>query len=274
LRKGEKKAVYILPRRPGSIGQVLDAAVLLFKTSFTAVLPFSVVAALLALAPNIVLLLALPASGAGATGATLLMGRDVVYWCVVGVAICLNVLIYAALMVRAESIARGARVTIGWSVAFALRRFLVLLLALICFCIVLAIGFILLVIPGLILLISMILYSTAIVLDGKGSTESLSYSHSLVWGNWWRTSALLTVGGIVIYVMFIIVDIGVVFAAQILALDPTTQFLVMFVSNAFVTLLTTPFFNALMLEIYRDLKLRKEGGDLAERLKALEPAAV
>jgi hypothetical protein len=82
------------------------------------------------------------------------------------------------------------------------------------------------------------------------------------------------VGGIVIYVLFVIVDIAIMLFAQVLALDQVTRFMIMFLSNAFVTLLTTPFFNALMLEIYRDLKLRKEGGDLDERLKALGPATV
>ena len=266
--------MYALPRRPGSIGQVLDAAVMLFKASFTAVLPFSIVAALLALAPNIVLLVAVSANPTQAAANDLVLGRTGLYWWAFGLALCLSLINYAALIVRAESIARGAKVTNSAALAIALKRFFVLLLAVVCFAIVLMLGLLLLLIPGLILLISMIMYSVAIVLDGKGVTGSLSYSHSLVWGNWWRTSALLTVGAIVIYVMFLIVDIGIVLTAQFLALDPITRLLIMFVSNAFVTLLTTPFFNALMLEIYRDLKLRKEGGDLEERLNALGPAAV
>ncbi|MGH8262609.1 MAG: hypothetical protein ACRET4_03945 [Steroidobacteraceae bacterium] len=265
--------MYTLPRRPGSIGQVLDAAVMLFKASFKAVLPFSIVAAVLALAPIIVQLLGVSANRVEPTVANLEQSRSPLYWGVVGISICVSLINYAALMVRAESIARGAKVTNGAALAIARRRSFILLLVVVCFLIVLALGLILLVIPGLILLISMSMYSMAIVLDGKG-IESLGYSHSLVWGNWWRTSALLTVGGIVVYVMFLMVDLVVVLVAQVLALDPVTQFMILFLSNAFVTLLTTPFLNALMLEIYRDLKLRKEGGDLDERLTALGPATV
>jgi hypothetical protein len=263
--------VYTLPRQPGSIGRVLDAAAMLFKSSFVAVLPFSLAAALLSIVPNAFLLFYDPVKDAADIVALMRSGR---YWSVIGATLLVNIIVYSASMARAESIARGARLSLASATGIALRRFPVLLLSLVCFAVAFGVGLLLLVIPGIILLVSLLFYTPAIVIDRKGVVESLSYSHSLVWGNWWRTSALLTVGFIVIYVLFVIVALGLQVMAEFLALDRTTRTLVEFSSGGFVTLVTAPFANDLMLEIYRDLKLRKEGGDLVERLAALRPASV
>lgn len=262
--------MYTLPRRPGSIGRVLDAAAMLFKSSFVAVLPFSVVAALLSLVPSAYLLFYDPVKDAADIAN---LARSPAYWSVVVASILVNTFVYSAAMVRAESIARGARISLLGATGIGLRRLPVLILTLVCFAVLLSVGILLLVIPGIILLVSMLFYTPAIVIDRKG-VDSLGYSHSLVWGNWWRTSALLTVGFIVIYVLFIIVAIGLQMLGEFLSLDRATRMLMQFLSSGLVTAVTVPFANALMLEIYRDLKLRKEGADLIERLAALRPASV
>jgi hypothetical protein len=262
--------VYTLPRQPGSIGRVLDAAAMLFKSTFVAVLPFSFAAAILSLAPSAFLLFYDPVKDAADI---LALMRSPVYWSTVAATLLVNSVVYSALMARAESMAQGARITAGAACGIGVRRFPVLFLSLICFALVFFLGLLLLVVPGIILLVSMIFYTPAVVIDRKGPVESLTYSHGLVWGNWWRTSVLLTVGFIVIYVLFVIVAIGLQLLAEFLAFDRTTRTLVEFSSSAFVTLVSAPFANALMLEIYRDLKLRKEGADLAQRLAALRPAS-
>lgn len=266
--------LYSLPRRPASIGQVLDAAVLLFKASFSAALVFTFIAGVLNLIPNIVLLATEPVDVVIATTRSPLASRSVVYWSALLGCSLLGMVAYAAAMARAESIARGARIGIGAALALALRRALTLMLATLCYFLAFLIGLAFLVIPGVILMVSLGAYMPAIVVDNKGLGEALNHSHTLVWGNWWRTSALLTVGFIFIYVLLGIIEIGIALFTQFLGLDQATQLLVQFVSATIMIACMMPFANALMLEIYRDLKLRKQGGDLEQRLAALRPQPV
>src|SRR5688572_13927052 len=115
------------------------------------------------------------------------------YWLVLLITMPLTAIVYGAALVRAESFATGEPISLGASFARAGPRVVAIILAMICFLLVLAIGFALPVVPGLILMVSLFLFLPAIVLDRKGPVESLNYSHKLVWGNWWRTAAVISI---------------------------------------------------------------------------------
>jgi hypothetical protein len=111
------------------------------------------------------------------------------------------------------------------------------------------------------------------MLADQGAWDSIKSSWGLTRGHWWRCAAILTVLTIVTYVVFIIA--GLVLAAvglrngfQAGILSPmaliATQAL-----GAAVGVLFTPLFLAGALSMYYDLRLRKEGGDLAGRVAAL-----
>jgi hypothetical protein len=113
----------------------------------------------------------------------------------------------------------------------------------------------------------------AMLLADQGAWESIKSSWALTRGHWWRCSAILTVLAIVAYLVFLVP--GLVLAAvglgsgiQAAMLSPTavvaTQAL-----GAVVGVLCTPLFLAGVLSMYYDLKLRKEGKDLAARVAAL-----
>ncbi|HZF16750.1 MAG TPA: hypothetical protein VE046_12485 [Steroidobacteraceae bacterium] len=266
--------MYSLPRRPAGIGQVLDAAVLLFKYSFKATLLFAVVAGVLDLVPNIVMLATQSEEAVAASIRSPYASRSLTDWAVFFGCSLLSIMFYGAAMARAESIARGARIGIGAAFAFGLRRSLSMVLATLCYFLACGIGVLLLIVPGVILMVSLVVYLPAIVVDGRNFGEALSYSHTLVWGNWWRTSAILTVGFVFVYLLLGIIEVGLALLGQFLGFDLTTQLLVQFISASIFTVFTVPFVNALWLEIYRDLKLRTEGGDLEQRLAALRPQPV
>jgi len=147
------------------------------------------------------------------------------------------------------------------------------------FAIALVIGAILLIIPCLILMVSLGLCFNTALFEGKGPVDALSESHRLVWGNWWRTAAILTVGFIIIFVIYLIagVIIGVLAPIMVLGGGGTENvLLITLISGLLVGVLTsllmTPFYIGLAIAIYWDLKLRKDGGDLAARVGALNPA--
>ena len=264
--------MYVLAQQPRSIGQVLDAAAQLFKAAFAALLPFSITAGVLAVLPGAILLLGGPSLETD-PGKMLSLMRSPAYWTVMVVSMFVNIIVYGAAMVRAESVAQGASVSAGEALDVGARRCLIAFVSSICFGLVVAVGLVLLIVPGLILMVSLVFGVTAIMIDGKGIIEGLSYSHKLVWGNWWRTATLLTVGIIIVYILFVIAALALGMTAGFVSRDRTILLLVQFLSSGVATFIMTPFLIALMLEIYRDLKLRKEGGDLAGRLSSLQPAS-
>jgi hypothetical protein len=261
--------MYQLPTTPRGIGQVIDSVFKLFRASFTSLLVFAVAGALLGVVPFAYLLsagaLEDPAVAAN-------MGAMPGYWITVLCTFPLTFIIYGAAIARGESVAQGRKISVGAAVRQGLRHVVAMLVATILFGITVAVGLVLLIIPGLILMVSLYMFLPAIVLDGKGIVESLKYSHSLVWGNWWRTLAIVTIAFIIIYVLFVLIGIaaGLLFVA--VGFDLVVAFLVQAVTTLLVGFLMTPFLIALYLEVYRDLKMRKLGGDLAARIEAVGTA--
>lgn len=129
------------------------------------------------------------------------------------------------------------------------------------------------IIPPMILGLTLYLGPYLIIIDNRGIFESIGASHKLVWGNWWRTALYFTI-------IFIIM-IAVMFAIQftfgiIIGLIAHTgpgnggmSFLIVLqVINQLVSLVFMPVLIALFIPYFHDLKLRKEGGDLASRINA------
>jgi hypothetical protein len=100
-------------------------------------------------------------------------------------------------------------------------------------------------------------------------------SHKLVWGHWWRTTAVLTVAFIIVGVIYAALGFVVALILPFVArgADPLIFTLInSVVLNVVIQVLVLPFFLGLILSLYWDLKLRRDGGDLSERLDALNAA--
>ena len=115
------------------------------------------------------------------------------------------------------------------------------------------------------------LANLALVVEDAGVFRSLGISWYLIKDNWWRTATVYTVAIIIAAVFYFVVAYADGLIAALLpgSLE-TASILSQAVSAAGGTLLT-PFFPAVLLALYYDLKLRKEGIDLATRVNALAP---
>jgi len=191
------------------------------------------------------------------------------YWTLYCVGLLASVLFYSAIYLRIDSVADGS---IGAGALRSALRKLPLLIALIILnMLALMVGFILLIVPGLILIVSLVLAMPILLLEDKGPIDSLTSSHKLVWGNWWRTAAILTVGGIIIFVLYVILGLLAAAVAPFLAGGEAAVAAVvsLFIVLALAGILISPYFVSLILNIYWDLKLRREGGDLSARAEAV-----
>jgi len=262
--------MYQLATAPRGIGQVLDSVFKLTRAAWMRMLPYAVLGTILSAAPFVYMI----ATGIFNDPAQLAaVGFSAGYWIVVCAMLLVGMVLYGAGLARVESIAQGADIGLGQSFRVALPKAVSLVVGCICFLLAVGIGTVLLVIPGIILLGSLFLFVPAIVLDGKGPIESLNYSHKLVWGNWWRVATIGTIAIIIVYVLFMLAGIliGMFIGFGSLA-DPAFAYILNMIATLVGGLIVSAFFYALYAELYREVKMRKTGGDLATRIAAVGTA--
>jgi len=269
----------IQPTQPQSIGGVLDTTFQLYKASVVKMIPLSLLAVVAGSPQSIYMFTSGAAVNPADPFAMLSMMSSGGYLAASLVGAIASMWMISAAYLKIGAIGSGGDLGIGAALQKALTRLPAVLLMMLLFIIALAIGFVLLIVPCLVLMISLMLCFNVALFEDKGPVTSLSESHRLVWGNWWRTAAILTVGFIVIFVIYLVAAmiIGVITPLVVLGGGGVENaVLVALVSGLLVgvlmSLLVTPFYVGMAIAIYWDLKLRKDGGDLAARIGALNPA--
>ena len=250
-----------LASKPQSIGQVLDSGFKLFVKSFAVVFPLSLAAAVVLAVPNIASILAGTVEVAGVMPTSTIVLTFLV-------ALPIYMILIAAVVHRLGAAAElHERATAGQALGRGLRCVLPLIGAAILYLLAVAGGIILLIIPGIILSLSLSFGFFAIVLDNDSALQGLKHSHRLVRGNWWRTLTVVSVP--VVLVMILYIGLMTVFGISLIMSDGQAS------SDALITVslveaaiggITAPLIYAIMIAQYHDLKLRKEGHDLAARL--------
>jgi len=157
----------------------------------------------------------------------------------------------------------GNEITVGQTYQSVLPKLLTLIGASLLVGLVTGLGFLLLVVPGVIFALWFFVTTPSIVVENHGVTAGMSRSKALISGNLGKAFAvgfLVTVIGMVITVPF---HMAASFASMILF--RTSPMLVMFV-NQFAALvggvLASPIAAAAAILLYYDLRIRKEGFDL------------
>lgn len=260
---------------PRSIGGVLDDAIRLYRGSLAACLPIAFIGLLVATPPA--LWVALRAQSLAATGdatSVLAVFSSPLVWLLYLVTILAYTATYGALIHQIDAIAHGQRLTLSQAFGVGLQRLPALLGVSILFGLAVLVGTLLLVIPGIWLWGLLQLAFVAVVVERKGVFESFGTSRRLVLGNWWRTNVVVFVAFVIMIVLLMVIA-GI--AGVLLGMaggDPasTGSQLVQQLISAVLNLFTMSFFPCVLLAVFNDLKLRKEGTDLASRVDALTPA--
>ncbi len=182
-------------------------------------------------------------------------------------------LFMAATLIRARNIYRGEQGSVGSALSLGVRRAPAVFFASLVYGLVVAVGLVLLIIPGLWLSIALAMCMYAAATDNHGPMKALNYSYDLVKGNWWRTAAVFAV--IMIIAMVFYFALGFI-SAMVLVSDPTAlegpSLWLDIIIFPIVTAAITALVYCLAYAIYEDLKLRKEGGDIASRIEGLSNA--
>ena len=254
--------MYQQPNAPQSIGGVLDNGFRLYRESLSQAYLLAAIAALVMAPVNLLQPYFVR------TGVSGLIGTPGLLLVAVGLA---AALVYGALISRIDAVARGASLSLPQALLVGLQRMGPMILSGLGAVIIVVIGLCLFVVPGLIFMIWFFFAPFALVIERRGPIDSLSYSHAIVRGHWWRTAALLTIMGIVLSVVYFLFGLGVsiaVISDPVAAAAGEVPWYVTLVVGPALAALIGPLTYALMLAIYYDLRLRHEGGDLAARIAA------
>lgn len=264
----------IRPSQPQAIGGVLDISFQLYKASIGSVWPLSLLLVLASSPPTLYMIMKGGAIGdpSNPLGALAAM-RNPGYWLAYVLSLVLTMWALGALYIKMHAVGTGEELSLGDALRASLGKAPRLVLMSILFGFAIMFGLILLVVPGFILMVSLLLAWNLVLFEDKNAIAALTGSHHLVWGNWWRTAAILTVGFIVVIVAYFAVGLVVGLVLPFAGIGVQDAFLFSlvtgFVVGAVINLLFAPYYISLLLSIYWDLKLRKEGGDLAARVGAL-----
>lgn len=281
--------MYARPTSPRSIGGVLDDAIRLYRASFSRCWPLSLSGAVLAAIVAFwqtremaVLPLASLSSGGSSTAslaamATLMarmsrLEHSPVLWVSYLLMLVVGILFPAAIMRRQDAVANGRADSLGEALGYVLRHLPTLIIAAIVFVVTIIVGFVLLIVPGVWLWGYLQLWLVAAATEDLGPFAALGRSWKLIERHWWRTSATVFVAGIIVVVVGVVSGTitgiaAVVFRGDLVMVLAFSQLL-----SALLNIFTMPMWTVAMVAIFNDLKLRREGGDLAARLSSLQPA--
>jgi len=297
--------VYTRPTEPRSIGGVLDDGLRLWRDSLPKTWPLALLAQLVVAVPLLVLASKFPGlmsttptrpfspASAADTQAILALFKSPATWLAYLVMLILSVVCYTAIVLRVAGVAANSGLSLGGSLASALRLlprlmlqlllfFIAIFLAGIAMALLAGIGAalaggakaIMALIPVIIFLVILFVFgrvffaSMVLMLDDAGAAESIGISWRLTRGYWWRCAGLLLVLFIIglvftLVVGFVAAAIGAALGKGLLATG-VSQLVSVLASSVLGSL-----YPAVLTAILFDLKLRKQGGDLLGRVDAL-----
>jgi hypothetical protein len=158
----------------------------------------------------------------------------------------------------------GRDTTAEESLRFAARHAGRTLLLTILLVVLLIPAFVALVLPGIWLTVAWSAAIPALLVEGLGGPAALKRSFALVKGHWWATCGRLVVAYILVSVVTGVVTLlPLALTSSVIADTSFGALLIEHAANFVVSLMTTPFIAAVTTLVYFDLRVRKEGFDLA-----------
>jgi hypothetical protein len=268
--------MYVRPSAPLSIGDVIDDAIRLYRSSFSRCWVPAFVFALILTAQQIALALLMPDLGMHG-GRTALEALDSLlsptFAAVDLLSALLGLVCYGALLSQQFAVARGDEpVSVARAFAMGGRRLPGMVLATVLDLAAIVVGLCALVVPGVYLWGRLQLWMAVMFGENAAALEALKGSWRLTRGRWWHASTIFTVAVTMMIVFSLAIGlIGAVVAGLSHSSLLGSQVVVQLFSLPTNTIIY-PVMSAVWISMYHDFKLRSEGGDLAARTEALSGA--
>jgi hypothetical protein len=155
----------------------------------------------------------------------------------------------------------GRQVDVAGSYRYAFSRLGGLLILALLYGLIVAVGFILLIIPGIIFGVFLSMAVPAYIIERRRATDSLSRSWNLVSGSFWHTLGVILVAAILASVVnAVITAVG------------GSSFIGRWLLGALAQIITAPFVALVGVVLYVDLRVRREGLDVGTLQGELDSA--
>lgn len=251
--------------RPLTVGEILDVSFTLYRRHFA---PLAGVALVCSGIP-VILNMFIQASGGMLQNLPLVLVYYIVFAALSSIATAATLFIvsdsYLGRTIDARAALRRAGPFIGRILICSMLTGLVVF-----------IGFMFFVIPGIIFLAGLILAIPAVVIEGKRAGAALARSWELTRGSRWRMLGLLLVLIILLYIPLAaiggIIAIFVPGAGSILSTPNVTLSVAAVALSGLAQIFIYPLFYCVLTIAYYDLRVRKEGFDLEVLASTLMPA--
>jgi hypothetical protein len=248
------------PLRPLSLGEVLDASFALYRSRFATLLLIAVVCRLI----PILLAVYFEVSEVTTTQIWLRLGASVISLVLVAIGVAASTFVVSDAYL-------GRETTVQSAFARAMPRIWNLIGISILTSLAVGIGFVLLIVPGLILLAGFLLSPVVAVIESTPkSTEAMRRSWQLSSG--YKGKLLLTM--LVAFLLLLVpgITLGAVggLASGVSPEQPIG--LAFFVVSLVLQVFVYPFVYVVQTVLYYDLRVRKEGFDLEVLAAAMQPA--
>ncbi|MGH2717328.1 MAG: hypothetical protein ACRDJU_01960 [Actinomycetota bacterium] len=166
----------------------------------------------------------------------------------------------AAVALATADLYLGREVTVGSVYRASLRRFHSILWVLILNAVVISVGLVLLIVPGLFFAVRFIMAPVIVVLETKRGTKALGRAWRLSIGNFWRMLSL----GILTFLIVELVDFIVALIPDVIgALTGNIGWVFRGFGASAGMVIATPFTTIALTLLYFDLRIRKEAFDLS-----------
>jgi hypothetical protein len=165
----------------------------------------------------------------------------------------------AAITKAAADVYLGERIGIGRTFRYALSRLGPILWITIIATVATLAGFLLLIIPGIIVLVRLAFTAPVLVAEDRRGAAAVRRSWRLSAGHFWRIFAAVIAAGLIVGVVSFILSLPAEFIVQSVGPDAWP---ISALATAVVAILTTPFSTLVLVLLYFDLRIRKEGFDI------------
>ncbi|MGO9595095.1 MAG: hypothetical protein ACLQFF_02715 [Steroidobacteraceae bacterium] len=282
--------MYVQPTAPRAIGGVIDDAIKLYRASFRSCWPIALIGSVVTAAISLYLLSRFPALGTVRDPALMwqmLKPSPLWGWLLIpGIA---SLLLLGAVIACQNALAAGTGpMTVGVALATAFARLHWLLLAVLVGVIFIGFGVGIVLVPvvaasrvlavlawvilGIYLWGRLQLWMVAVFAEDAGTFRAMGVSWRLVGGHWWRSATILTVGIIIVLVISMLFGLVGNLIFVVVRVDRMSVLMGNQLITAVERVFVTPMMPAVLVAMYYDFKLRREGGDLAARTKSLRSA--
>jgi len=282
--------MYVQPTAPRAIGGVIDDAIKLYRASFRSCWPIALIGSVVTAAISLYLLSRFPALGTVRDPALMwqmLKPSPLWGWLLIpGIA---SLLLLGAVIACQNALAAGTGpMTVGVALATAFARLHWLLLAVLVGVIFIGSGVGIVLAPvvaasrvlavlawvilGIYLWGRLQLWMVAVFAEDAGTFRAMGVSWRLVGGHWWRSATILTVGIIIVLVISMLFGLVGNLIFVVVRVDRMSVLMGNQLITAVERVFVTPMMPAVLVAMYYDFKLRREGGDLAARTKSLRSA--